>query len=97
VGACQADHKAALLQADAQLKALRGQLTEALAGNHRRLQAAIQAHEATVARLSVVQQPLERHRLELRQAISQRRQWDSRHQPPLAIRAASAPIDLEPM
>jgi len=59
VGAYQADHKAALLQAGAQLKTLRGQLTEALAGNHRRLQVAIQAHEATLARLSVVQRRLD--------------------------------------
>jgi hypothetical protein len=88
IGSYQAEHKAAVLQSSARLQPARGEGGKVLAGDRRRLQAAIHVHGGTLARLVVVRQRLEHQRAELRQAINRRQHWDQRHQLPLAVGVA---------
>jgi hypothetical protein len=91
VRANQGPHLAAVREASARLRALRGRHAQEVAGAAAvRLEATIGVHEAAVARLEIVRRRLERQQAEAGQAVRQRRGWDDRHRLPLAIGLHSA-------
>jgi Ni/Co efflux regulator RcnB len=91
VRANQGPHQAAVREAAARLRSLRGRSPGEQAGAVAvRLEATMAVHQAALERLALVRRRLEREQTEARQAARQRSRWDDRHRLPLAIGLHSA-------
>jgi Ni/Co efflux regulator RcnB len=91
VRANQGPHQAAVREASARLRSLRGGSPGEPAGPVAvRLEATLAVHQAALERLELVRRGLEQEQTEARQAARQRSHWDDRHRLPLAIGLHSA-------
>jgi hypothetical protein len=94
IGAARANarpHQAAVREASARLRSLRGRSPgEQVGAVAVRLEATLAVHQAALERLEVVRRGLEQEQTEAREAGRQRSRWDDRHRLPLAIGLHSA-------